>query len=148
MTSISIPLDSDGFMRRKCPACEQQFKWRVSGPDDEAEHVDQYFCPLCGRPAGLDAWWTHEQLQHAETAIVPEALRTVQDALGQAFKGTRSLSFKPSTDLGDVPVPEPLHEPDDMVIVEPPCHSTEPVKIADDAPGPYYCLVCGSHFAA
>lgn len=140
MTSISVPLDSDGFLRRECPACEQQFKWRASGPDDEVEHVEQYFCPLCGRPAGLDAWWTREQLEHAEAAIVPEALQAVQEALGQVFKR--------STDLGEVPVPEPLHEPDDMVIVEPPCHSTEPVKVRDDAPSPYYCLVCGSPFAA
>jgi hypothetical protein len=148
MASISVPLDSDGFLRRECPACEQQFKWRASGPDDEVEHVDQYFCPLCGRPAGPDAWWTHEQLENAKAAIVPEALQAVQDALGQAFKGNRSVSFKPATDLGAAPVPKPLHEPDDMVIVEPPCHVSEPVKVPDDAPSPYYCLVCGSPFAA
>ena len=24
---MSLPLDSDGFLRRQCPACEREFKW-------------------------------------------------------------------------------------------------------------------------
>lgn len=145
---MSVPLDSDGFLRRQCPACEQQFKWHASGPDDEVEHVDQYFCPLCGRAAEINAWWTQEQLEHAQALVVPDALRAVQDALGQSLNRSRSITFKPSGDLGDVPVPDPLYEPDDMVIVEPPCHPAEPLKVPDDAPNHYYCLVCGSPFAA
>lgn len=43
-TSTSVPLDSDGFMRRECPNCEQQFKWRPSQDDDPEppSAVDQY----------------------------------------------------------------------------------------------------------
>lgn len=46
-----------------------------------------------------------------------------------------------------MPVSEPLHEPDDMVIVEPPCHPEEPVKVPDDAQAPFHCLDCGTPFA-
>lgn len=145
---MSAPLDSDGFLRRECPACERQFKWRASGPDDDVEHADQYFCPLCGRAAGVDSWWTREQLEHAQAAVVPDALRAVQDALSQSLNRTRTTKFAPTNDLGDVPVPHALYEPDDMIIVEPPCHSVEPLKVPDNAPSPYYCLVCGSPFAA
>jgi hypothetical protein len=24
---VAMPLDSDGFLRRECPTCQQQFKW-------------------------------------------------------------------------------------------------------------------------
>ncbi len=27
MLEISMPLDSDGFLRRECPTCEREFKW-------------------------------------------------------------------------------------------------------------------------
>jgi predicted RNA-binding Zn-ribbon protein involved in translation (DUF1610 family) len=147
-TSIGVPLDSDGFLRRECPNCEQQFKWRPSEESEPVEHVDQYHCPLCGQTAGLDSWWTTEQIEHAQAAIMPEAMREIQDMLGDAFRGNKNVTFKTSGDPGDVPVPNPLHEPDDMVILEPPCHPSEPVKVPEDADGPFYCLVCGSLYAA
>lgn len=146
-TSMSIPLDSDGFMRRECPSCEQQFKWRPS-QDEPVDPVDQYFCPLCSRPANLDAWWTAEQIEHAQAAIMPEAIRMVQDSLGDAFHRSKNITFKASNDLGDMPVPDALHEPDDMVIIEPPCHPAEPVKIPKEHEGPFYCLVCGEAYMA
>lgn len=147
-TSMSVPLDSDGFIRRECPNCERQFKWRISQDDEPVEHVDQYHCPLCGRPADIDSWWTSEQIEHAQAAIMPEAMQQVQDALGAALRGNKYVSFKASSDFGDVPVPEVLHEPDDMVIIESPCHPAEPVKVPEDQKGPFFCLVCGDSYAA
>ena len=41
-------------------------------------------------------------------------------------------------------VPDSLIEPDDMVIIAGPCHSWEPVKVAEEATAPFYCLVCGA----
>jgi predicted RNA-binding Zn-ribbon protein involved in translation (DUF1610 family) len=147
-TSIGVPLDSDGFLRRECPNCEQQFKWRPAEEGELVEQVDQYHCPLCGQAAGLDSWWTKEQIEHAKTAIMPEAMREIQDMIGDAFRSTKHVTFKTSGDLGDMPVPTPLHEPDDMVILEPPCHPSEPVKVPEDAQGPFHCLLCGSLYAA
>jgi hypothetical protein len=145
---MRIPLDSDGFMRRECPNCAQRFKWRPSQDDDPVEHVDQYYCPLCGQVAGLDSWWTQEQIEHAQAAIMPEAMRKVQSALGDAFKGSKNLEFKASAELDDMPVPGALYEPDDMMILEPPCHPAEPVKVPEGAESPFYCLLCGEPYAA
>jgi hypothetical protein len=147
-TSISIPLDSDGFLRRQCSSCERQFKWRPSDEDDPLELVDQYHCPLCGQPAGPDDWLTDEQIEHAQAAIMPEAIRQLQDMLGDSFRGSKHLKFEASDDRGEMSVPIPLHEPDDMVILEPPCHPSAPVKIPEDAVPPFYCLVCGTPYRA
>jgi hypothetical protein len=146
---MSVPLDSDGFMRRECPTCEQEFKWRASQDGDEVVvHVDQYYCPLCGVPSGVDNWWTQAQLDYMEALVVPDALRDIQNMLGDAFRGNKHVKFEASSEIGVTPMPAALFEPDDMVIVEPPCHAFEPVKIPEHHPGPFHCLVCGSQYAA
>jgi hypothetical protein len=145
-SSMSVPLDADGYLRRECPTCERQFKWHPG--DDDFPIVDQYFCPLCGVPAGLDDWWTQEQLDHAQVLLMPEAMRVITDALGDAFKNSKHVTYKPSQDVhGDVPAPDVLHEPDDMVIVEPPCHPAEPLKVPEGATARLHCLICGELFA-
>jgi hypothetical protein len=147
---VAIPLDSDGFLRRECPTCQQQFKWfSHSEGDPDTEPVDQYFCPLCGVPAGVDSWWTPEQLDYAQGAAGPEFERLVHDAAEEAFKGLKGFSFKPNRNftLG-IPTPDPLIEPDDMVIVEPPCHTNEPIKVPEPVTERLHCLICGSSFAA
>jgi hypothetical protein len=146
---VSLPLDSDGFLRRECPACELQFKWYAHQEGDtDAEQVHQYFCPRCGRPAGPDSWWTPAQLAHAQSAAGPTLDQYVQDALKDSFSGIKGITFQPSNDftLG-IPPPDPLVEPDDMVIAEPPCHPNEPVKVPDEATSCVHCLVCGTPFA-
>jgi hypothetical protein len=51
----------------------------------------------------------------------PEIDRYMADALEGAFKGIRGLTYKADRNftLG-IPTPDPLVEPDDMLIVEPP----------------------------
>jgi len=147
---VSIPLDSDGFLRRECPTCEGQFKWFSHAEGDpDAEPVDQYFCPLCGVAAGPGRWWTSQQRDYAQGVAGPEIDRLVEDAVDDAFKGIKGLTYKPdrSFTLG-IPTPEPLSEPDDMVIVEPPCHPNEPIKVPAEATARVRCLVCGSPFTA
>lgn len=149
---VELPLDSDGFLRRECPTCEQEFKWRS---DDEAaegaEQTDQCFCPRCGQPAGLDQWWTPAQLDYAQAVAVasPALDRMLQDQIGDAFKGLKGISFKPDPGFTlDNQQPPPLVETDDMIIVEPPCHPTEPIKVPDGATDRVYCLICGAPFTA
>jgi hypothetical protein len=113
----------------------------------DAEPVEQYFCPLCGVPAPVTAWWTTEQLEYAEGVAAAQIDRLVQDSIGEAFKGIKGLSFKASSDFSlELDVPEPIAEPDDMVIVEPPCHPNEPLKVPEDSLDALHCLVCGSDF--
>jgi len=149
---ISLPIDNDGFLRRECPTCLRQFKWHHGPANEEAEQqpaAETYYCPLCGQPAGMDSWWTREQLEYAQGVAFPAAMRELDDELGRMFKGMNSKHVK-VTRKGRLETPDepmPLTEPDDMGIVTSPCHGFEPVKVPDSEPGPYFCLVCGSAFA-
>ena len=52
---------------------------------------------------------------------------------------------------GQFEQPEPpdlLHEPPDMVVVQSPCHSWEPIKVYEDWRGSLHCLLCGQQFVA
>jgi hypothetical protein len=68
---MTISLDSDGFLRRECPTCERDFKWRPS--EGEAEEAVEsandagYFCPYCGVQAPVDAWLTSAQVGACQT---------------------------------------------------------------------------------
>jgi hypothetical protein len=146
---IELPLDDDGFLRRECPVCEQQFKWYVhQDGDPDAELVEQYCCPLCGEMSGLDAWCTPDQLDYAQGAASPVLDQYVSDMMAEAFKGLKNLKFEPNRDftLG-IPAPDPIAEPNDMVIAEPPCHPNEPVKVPEASTGRLHCLICGTVYA-
>lgn len=146
---VDLPLDSDGFLRRECPACEQEFKWfSHQQGDPEAELVTQYFCPLCGVPAGTDQWWTPEQVDYARGVGGPAIDQYVRDSVDKMLKSVKGMSFTPnrSFSLG-IETPDALAEPDDMMIAEPPCHPNEPVKVPEENASRVHCLVCGSLFA-
>jgi len=148
--SVSVPLDSDGFLRRECPTCEREFKWYPHDDgDSDAELVTQYFCPLCGAAAGPDEWATPAQVEYMMGAAGPELDRLASDAFTDAFKGIKGMTFKPDPSFSlDIPAPEPLREPDDMVIVVPPCHPNEPLKVPEEATDSIFCLICAEQFSA
>jgi hypothetical protein len=150
--SVTMPLDQDGFLRRECPSCQQQFKWHDGPANEQAETEPSppaYQCPLCGEPAAEDSWWTREQIAFAEGTAMPAMMREfereMKDAIGpSSHRSAIQFDFKG----GDIPtVPASLTEPDDMQIIVSPCHSYEPVKVPDGATGPFHCLVCGQQFA-
>lgn len=147
---VTMPLDSDGFLRRECPTCEQEFKWYAHEQGDaDAEPVDQYFCPLCGVPSGVDTWWTPAQVEYVQGSAGPALDQSVQDLVDDTFKGSKGISFEQDRNFSlEIPTPEPLAEPDDMLIVESPCHSNEPVKVPESATASFHCLSCGTEFAA
>lgn len=151
--SIELPLDNDGFLRRECPHCELEFKWHNGPANEEAEQhaaFDTFYCPLCGQPAGPDSWWTQPQLDLIEGAASGQIGRELNDMFDDALKGLRGngLVKVTTSDRFDEPdAPDPLTEPDDMAIITSPCHSWEPVKVPDEASGPFYCLICGMAFA-
>jgi hypothetical protein len=148
--SVQLPLDDDGFLRRECPHCLQEFKWyhgsAADQPEGEAD-PPAYYCPRCGVSAAPDRWWTQDQLAFMQEYVAGPALREVTDEIEKAFRGVRGVTFK----RGHLDEPEPpsaLHEPNDMIILAPPCHPWEPVKVPEDATAPAYCLLCGKAFAA
>jgi hypothetical protein len=147
---VSLPLDDDGFLRRECPRCEREFKWFIhSDGDENAEFVDQYFCPLCGQSSGPESWWTPAQLEHAQRSAGPEIDRILGDGLDHAFRGVKGLSFTPDPNFSlEISTPEPMSERNDMAIVGPPCHPSEPIKVPEEALTQLYCLICGERFAA
>lgn len=145
---VEFPLDSDGFLRRECPSCEREFKW-LHTPEGSSYPTDQYFCPLCGVAAGPDSWWTKAQIEHIRAAVMPEIGRAIQDSFERAARSSKFLQVKrgPASHVhGDDP--DPLVEPDDMVIVEPPCHPDEPLKVPAESTGQVHCLICGDEFTA
>jgi len=150
MTSIpvSLPLDVDGFIRRECPNCEQEFKWHHGKTDDAPDdyvYPNVHWCPLCGESAAIDKWWTPAQAEYVRNAAMGPVLDQLGETLKDAVRGSKFLKVELSNDRPEVP--DPLVEPDDMVIIAPPCHQWEPVKVPDDSVAPYYCLLCGEAYA-
>ena len=149
--SIEYPLDSDGYLRRECPSCESEFKWHHGPVDtrpDDATDPAQYSCPLCGDRADHSQWFTQSQVEHQQEVANFHAMDVVNDAMKNAVRGSKYVKYTPGR--SNAPAPTPLVEPDDMIIVEPPCHPWEPVKVAEERAdsGPLFCLVCGGSYSA
>lgn len=130
---MKVPLDSDGFLRRQCPTCEREFKWRVAQGDEEVDAEtdsnDSYFCPYCGVQAPADAWFTEAQQALAENIIATEFIGPIVDKIG-SYTAPERL--------------DPLTEPDDMSRIDFPCHPAEPLKVRDGWRKTLRCLICGT----
>lgn len=148
--SVSMPVDDDGFLRRECPHCLLQFKWHrgptAEQPDGETDPA-VYFCPLCGASAAANQWWTAEQLEYARQLAVGPLLREAYGSAQEAFRRIKGITISTSA-FSNPNEPDALHEPNDMIIVAPPCHPWEPVKVPEDRLTQIYCLRCGRQFAA
>jgi hypothetical protein len=143
---VEYPLDSYHFLRRECPHCEQEFKWHHGPTDsrpDDAVDPPRYSCPLCGQQADHDQWFTQEQVQYQHEVVNFYA----PDAINAELKKAFGKNYKPGKN--NAPAPTPLVEPDDMLMVEPPCHPWEPVKVPQDRAdsGPLYCILCGETYS-
>lgn len=146
---MSLPLDSDNFLRRECPTCEREFKWLASGSEEEAAPVPDggYFCPYCAIQAPADAWWTPAQLELAKSIVTQQVVAPELEKFARQMKdiSRRSGGFIKADVKTDLP-PEAdaLVEVDDLRRVDFPCHPNEPVKVLDDWTGAVHCLVCGT----
>lgn len=146
---MSIPLDSDGFLRRECPTCEWEFKWlHTSDEEGTAAPVADggYFCPYCGFQAPTNAWLTQAQVELAQNVVATEVVGPMLNKFANEMKGIgRSSSGLISADVTyDEPGKlDPLTEVDDMTRVDFECHPSEPVKVVDAWSKPVRCLICG-----
>jgi hypothetical protein len=141
--AISIPLDSDGFVRRACPACEREFKWLYTDDEDEATRPDArgYCCPYCAVWAQPDQWFTELQVEYIRQAGLGAASEEVNQIFSQFNRPGSLLKYTP----GDrPPTPKELPpEPDDMRRVDFDCHPLDPLKVAEDWDDSIHCLICG-----
>ena len=137
---VRLQLDDDGYLRRECPHCEREFKWRHTEGTGGSEPPD-YYCPYCGHAADAGSWWTKVQLAHIEPLVAGAFL----DDLEQELEGGEGLSITLERPPSAGPsVLEP--EPNDMRRVASPCHADEPVKVVEGWTGPIHCLSCGAVF--
>lgn len=74
--------------------------------------------------------------------------RTINDAMADLSANSGGLLQLSGSFEMDINDPGVLEEPDDMVVVEPPCHPNELLKIPGDSLARIFCLVCGIPFAA
>jgi len=149
VTEIEFPLDDDGYLDRQCPSCERHFRWHngpVEGSVLSGPEPDAYFCPYCGFNAPVDQWWTTEQVEAIQQAVIGAAHAEIERSLGDAFKGSKYVKFQPAGVRMPPPAPVQLDEIDDLLAVASHCHPYEPVKIDIRWTQPVHCLVCGSRF--
>lgn len=146
---MSLPLDTDGFLRRECPTCEREFKWLASQHDEESAPPPDggYFCPYCAIQAPANAWHTKPQIATAEAIATREVLGPEIKKLERSLRGLGESSgglidAKLEYEMPDEP--EPLTEDDDMRHVDFACHPEEPVKVLEQWCKPVHCLLCGS----
>lgn len=146
---MSVPLDSDGFLRRECPTCEREFKWQPT-VDDNVESTEApdggYFCPYCAIQSPLDSWLTPAQIELAQSIVATEIVGPMlKDFTRDTNRmGRRSGGmFKISASSNSPDEMDPLTEADDMKRIDFMCHPIEPVKVLDDWDGQVHCLICG-----
>jgi hypothetical protein len=146
---VTLTLDN-GFLRRECSHCERQFKWHhgptESRPADAVEPA-VYFCPYCGNTARLDKWGTKEQAAYIRDMLAGPAVQMLAEELRRTFPSDPKSLIRIEFQHEQPTPPASLYEPNDMVIVLPPCHAWEPLKIAPDWREPIHCLICGARFA-
>jgi hypothetical protein len=152
--SVSIPLDSDGFLRRECPHCELEFKVFVGDDeeddrtDDDTEPVEGYCCPYCGKRAPADAWYTKAQLEVGEAALSAEMDKMIERELGSTMRNLERASgglIKASvSSSGAKKRPRELEEADDMLRVDFDCHADVPLKVVEDWVNEVHCYICGT----
>ena len=112
---MSVPLDSDGFIRRECPTCERELKWRPTPEGEEGAPTPEggYFCPYCAVQARPDSWWTKAQLEAAEAKIHNEVVKPMLDfgkSLERASSSHVRFTSKPAERAETAALRERRHE--------------------------------------
>lgn len=143
--SVALALDADGFLPRACPHCRQEFRWHHGPVGGGAEQPPPavYFCPLCGRSAAPDQWFTDDQAEQIRRGVRPAVARAAASALRRAGRGTRTrlrITFTEGPAITSAPG-------DDLIVVASPCHPHEPVKVPRSRIRALHCLVCGAALA-
>ncbi|MGQ0846370.1 MAG: hypothetical protein ACT4QF_19775 [Sporichthyaceae bacterium] len=132
-----LVLDGDGFLPRACPHCRGEFKWR----HDARQPPTAYFCPLCGRSAAPDQWFTDDQAEHVRDLAARAAAQRVARS-GRAGGGSSRVRIEFVVEPAR-PGEAPAGAAAATVVAAAPCHPQEPVKVAPESGAALHCLVCG-----
>ena len=143
--SISIPVDDDGFLRRECPNCELEFKWRPTPEGEKGEPMPDagYACPYCAARAKSDRWWTKAQAEYVGALAMSEIVGPELEGLERDADPDALISFEIRVDKPERPAPLGP-EPSDMKRVDFECHPGEPIKIDSDWQSEVHCIICGA----
>jgi hypothetical protein len=148
-TSMSLPLDSDGFLRRQCPTCERELKWLAEeeeGEESLAEPEGGYFCPYCAIQAPGDSWWTEAQAELAKSILLQEFIDPQLDEFQRGIERLNQpgglISISVERDKSEPA--DPLTEVDDMRRVDFACHPGAAVKVLEDWTRDVHCPICGA----
>ncbi len=146
--AISLPVDSEGFLRRACPNCSLEFKWLARREDGDTSSTEDYFCPYCGASAAPSDWFTSEQLRFIEEEAVDRVIGPSLEELGESIRQLGRSSGGLFGIHGKIESPErkqaaPVFEPDDMRRIDFTCHPEEPLKVDEAWAKRVYCLRCG-----
>lgn len=82
---VSVPIEADehGYLDKECPADNCKFVFKVNENDWANLFKDGgVYCPMCGREAKADSWWTTEEIEHAKK----QALKQVEGVMGRAVR--------------------------------------------------------------
>jgi NMD protein affecting ribosome stability and mRNA decay len=148
---VRVPLDTDGFLRRECPNCGRQFKYKHTESNLETPEntsVESYYCPYCYQSAPLNSWWTKEQLEYAQQLAFRELIEPELQNLQQQIRSlNRHGNFlQIDVSFSQPSEPNPLKETDDMIRVDFPCHPEEPLKIDEIWEQDVACFLCGIQY--
>jgi len=148
-TSMSVPVDSDGFLRRECPTCEREFKWLPTPEGEEPTQAPDggFFCPYCPVQADAGNWFTKAQIDQATAIMYDEVVAPEFAAFKKTVEAMNTsgglIDIRAELSIEEPDPPAPLEESDDMRRVDFPCHSGEPVKVLDSWEREVHCMVCG-----
>jgi len=144
--SMTLPLDSDGFLRRECPYCKREFKVFPSQEENVVEKetvILELFCPYCGQSAAKNSWWTQEQLRYAKEIALKKVLEPELEGFGKSLESISRGSFvKVRTEKPSFKTPKIHEEADDMKLLDLPC-CNERIKFEENWKGDVHCIICG-----
>jgi sarcosine oxidase delta subunit len=122
MAAVSIPPDENGYVGRRCTACQSMFRMlsdELAGVPEAASLT----CPYCGRQAHSDEFRTEAQENRAIAAAEAIAMQQVEDQLDDMMRnfGSKSRSrstsgfrvefnYKPASRQPARPLPEIVEE--------------------------------------
>ena len=79
---FSIETDSKGYIDKQCPSGDCEFLFKVNEQDwKELCRDDSVWCPMCGRSAPSNQWFTIAQVNHAKSAAVAVLQGQINNAM-------------------------------------------------------------------